>query len=136
MKYAILLVFAVTLAAQEHNHARMVHGVPGGVPDFCANPTVTSAASGAWSDAATWSSKKVPSANDRVAIAAGNNVVYDASSEVKCLDVRGHLSFATAANTRLKTNNLMVEDQGYLEIGSVAKPITAHRRDRHRGSKN
>jgi len=86
MKHAILLVFAVTLAAQEHNHARMVHGVPGGVPDFCGNPTVTSAASGAWSDAATWSPKKVPGAMDRVAIAAGHNVVYDASSEVKCLD--------------------------------------------------
>ncbi len=125
MKHAILLVFTLTLAAQEHNHARMVHGVPGGVPDFCANPTVTSAASGAWSDAATWSTKKVPGASDRVAIATGNTVVYDASSEVKCLDVRGHLSFATAASTRLKTNNLMVEDQGYLEIGSVAKPITA-----------
>jgi len=108
MKYAVLLVFAVTLAAQDHNHARMVHGVPGGVPDFCANPTATSAASGAWSDAATWSSKKVPGANDRVVIAAGNNVVYDASSEVKCVDVRGHLSFATATITSLKTNNLMV----------------------------
>ncbi len=125
MKNAVLLVFAVTLAAQEHNHARSVHGVPGGVPDFCANPTVTSAASGAWSDAATWSSQKVPAANDRVAIAKGHNVVYDASGEVKCLDVRGHLSFATAASTRLQTNNLMVEDQGYLEIGSVQKPITA-----------
>jgi len=123
MKYAVLLFFAVTLAAQEHNHARMVHGVPGGVPDLCANPTVSSAASGQWSDAATWSTKKVPGVNDRVAIAAGHNVVYDASSEVKCVDVRGHLSFATTASTRLKTNNLMVEDQGYLEIGSAAQPI-------------
>lgn len=125
MKYAIVLLFTVTLAAQEHNHARMVHGVPGGVPDFCASPTVTSTVSGAWSDAATWSTKKVPGANDRVAIAAGHNVVFNASSEVKCIDLRGRLSFSTNANTRLKTNNLMVEDQGYLEIGSATKPIAA-----------
>jgi hypothetical protein len=125
MKYAILFALAVTLAAQDHNHARMVHGVPGGVPDFCASPTVTSVASGAWSDPATWSTKRVPSATDRVAIAPGHTVVYDSLSEEKCVDVRGHLSFAPAASTRLKTSNLMVEDQGYLEIGSVAKPITA-----------
>jgi len=127
MKYSFVLVFAVTLAAQDHNHARMVHGVPGGVPDFCANPTVTSVASGAWSDAATWSAKRVPGADDRVAIGAGHIVVYDVASDAKigCVDVRGHLSFATETNTRLKTNNLMVEDQGYLEIGSVAKPIAA-----------
>src|ERR1035437_7765337 len=108
MKYTIVLVFAATLAAQDHNRARMVYGVPGGVPNFCANPAVISAGSGAWSDAATWSMKRVPGADDRVAITAGHNVVYDVSSDVKigCIDLRGHLSFATDTSTRLKTNNL------------------------------
>src|SRR6266436_4572627 len=114
MKYAIALLFVGALAAQDHNHARMIHGVPGGVPDFCASPTVSSAASGAWSDPATWSPRKVPGAADRVAIGTGHNVVYDDSSDTKigCIDVRGHLSVAADRNTRLKTNNLMVEDQG------------------------
>src|SRR3954462_14727564 len=118
MKYTIIFVFAVALAAQDHNHARMIHGVPGGVPDFCARPTVTSATSGAWSDAGTWSTKKVPGADDRVSIGTGHNVTYDVSSDVKiaCIDLQGQLSFANGANTRLKTNNLMVEDTGYLEI--------------------
>jgi len=128
MKYTIALVFTAALMAQDHNHARMIHGVPGGVPDFCAHPTVASAASGAWSDAATWSTKKVPGADDRVSIGAGHSVVYDVSSAVKisCIDLHGQLSFATGASTMLKTNNLMVEDDGYLEIGSVAKPIAAN----------
>src|SRR6202163_4357092 len=128
MKYTIALVFAATLVAQDHNHARMIHGVPGGVPDFCAHPTVTSAASGAWSDAATWSTKKMPGTDDRVSIGAGHSVVYDVSSAVKigCIDLHGQLSFATSASTLLKTNNLMVEDDGYLEIGSVAQPIAAN----------
>jgi hypothetical protein len=128
MKYQTALLFTVTLLAQDHNHARMVHGVPGGVPNFCAHPTVISVTSGLWSDPGTWSSKSVPGVNDRVAITADYEVVYDTSSDLKigCIDLRGHLSFATDASTRLKTNNLMVEDGGYLEIGSVAKPIAAN----------
>jgi hypothetical protein len=127
MKYAIALLAAVTLLAQDHNHNRMIHGVPGGVPEFCANPTSVSAADGAWSNPATWAGKKVPGAEDRVAIAAGHNVVYDAVSDAKiaCIDVRGHLSFSTESSTRLKTNNLMVDEGGYLEIGSATKPIAA-----------
>src|SRR5258708_36938562 len=109
MKYAIALLFVGALAAQDHNHARMIHGVPGGVPDFCANPTVSSAGSGAWSNPATWSDRKVPGAEDRVAIGAGHDVTYHTVSDVRipCIDLRGHLSFATQANTRLKTTNLM-----------------------------
>ena len=128
MKYTIALLFAVALAAQDHQHARMVHGVPGGVPELCADATIGSVANGAWSNPATWSAKRVPGADDRVNIAAEHNVVYDVSSDAKiaCVDVRGHLSFATGANTRLKTNNLMVWEEGYLEIGSAAKPIDAN----------
>src|SRR3954469_3678440 len=117
----VMLVFAAAAAlpAQDmHNHAREVHGVPGGVPEFCASPTASSAASGAWSDASTWSSKKVPSDGDRVSISAGHNVVYEVASDARlaCIDVRGHLSFSTDANTRMRTGNIMVLDEGYLEV--------------------
>jgi hypothetical protein len=128
MKYAITLIFAATLAAQDHNHNRMIHGVPGGVPEFCAGPTTSSAASGAWSNPATWSAKKVPGAGDRVLVGAGHDVVYNVSNDatIACVELRGHLRFATDVNTRLKTNNLMVQDDGYLEIGSVANPIAGN----------
>ncbi len=104
----------------------MVHGVPGGVPDFCANPTVVSSASGNWSDPATWSAKRVPGADDRVAVT--HEVSYDVLSDatIACIDVRGHLRFATNANTRLKTKNLMVQEEGYLEIGSTAMPVASN----------
>ena len=104
----------------------MVHGVPGGVPDFCPNPTAVSRTDGAWSSPDTWVAKKVPGEGDRVAIA--HHVVYDASSDAKiaCVDVGGRLSFSTGSNTRLRTNNLMVEEGGALEIGSAAKPIAAN----------
>jgi hypothetical protein len=128
MKYALALLFAATLFAQDHVHTKMVHGVPGGVPEFCANPTAVSIANGAWSNAGTWSAKKVPAAGDRVTIAAGHNVTYDTVSDasIGCIEVRGHLSFVTDSNTRLKTGNLMVEEGGYLEIGSPARPIAAN----------
>jgi len=106
----------------------MIHGVPGGVPELCANPTVSSVGGGAWSSPDTWSSKHVPEADDRVSIAAGHNVVYDAAGDARiaCVDVRGHLSFAADKNTHLRTANIMVWDEGYLEIGSTARPIASN----------
>lgn len=126
-KFALALIFAGLAAAQDHSHSRNVHGVPGGVPEFCAGPTVTSTASGNWSDAAAWSTKKVPVAGDRVLVSAGHNITYDAVNDAKisCIEVRGHMRFATGKNTRLKTNNIMVQDEGYLEIGSAANPVAS-----------
>ena len=43
----ILILTATAWGQESHNHTREVHGVPGGVPDFCAQPTVTSIADGA-----------------------------------------------------------------------------------------
>src|SRR5690349_14077649 len=87
-----------------HDHGMMVNGVPGGLPAFCENPTVTSVAAGAWSNPATWSTKKVPGANDKVLIAAGHAITYDAVSDAKltCIELRGRLAFKTDANTRMK----------------------------------
>src|SRR5579864_7855228 len=127
--WILAIAAAAVLPAQDaHNHALEVHGVPGGVPEFCPNPTVTSVASGAWSDPATWSTKKAPAAGDRVAVCAGHSVVYDVASDAKlgCVDLRGHLSFSTDTNTRMKTGNVMVWDGGYLEVGSAAKPVAAN----------
>ncbi len=45
-------------AQDVHNHTPAVSGVPQGVPFFCANPTVRSIGSGAWSDSKIWSTGK------------------------------------------------------------------------------
>src|SRR5215470_11496374 len=71
----LLVLCCLTLGtafAQDHNHTPAVSGVPQGVPYFCENPTVTSIAGGAWSDAKTWSTGRTPGANDKVKIAAGH----------------------------------------------------------------
>src|SRR5262245_3880059 len=124
----ILALTSVAWAQENHSHTRDVHGVPGGVPDFCAQPMVTSVADGAWSNPATWSTGKVPSSDDRVAISAQREVLYDATSDAKlaCVEVRGRLRFRADANTRMKTVNLMVMDDGYLEVGSAAAPIASN----------
>ena len=121
----IFALTSVAWAQDIHNHTLEVHGVPGGVPDFCGQPTVTSVTGGLWSDSATWSTGKVPAAEDRVAISPRHDVVYDMVSDAKlaCVEVRGRLRFRADANTRMKTANVMVMDEGYLEVGSAAAPI-------------
>src|SRR5215831_537261 len=123
----ILALTSIVWAQETHNHSREVHGVPGGVPDFCSQPTVMSVAGGAWSNPATWSTGKVPSQEDRIAITARHDVAYDVASDAKlaCVEVRGRLRFRADINTRMKTANLMVMDEGYLEVGSASAPIAA-----------
>jgi G8 domain len=109
-----------------HDHSPAVTGVPQGVPYFCARPSVTSAASGLWSDPKTWSTGKVPGANDKVEVAAGHDVTYNIVSDAKleCLEVDGRLRFDTTSNTRLKVGNLTVMEPGYLEIGTETRPVS------------
>jgi hypothetical protein len=119
----------VSAAGQDaHLHTPGVSGMPQGVPLFCASPTVTSAASGVWSNPATWSTKKIPAANDKVSIGAGHSVTYDAVSDatVDCIEVRGTLTFKTNGNTRLKVVTIMVLPEGALEIGRRSAPVAAN----------
>ncbi len=114
-------------AAQDaHDHTSPLSGVPQGVPYFCAGPTVTSRASGTWSDPETWSAKRVPAAGDRVLILTGHDVVYDVISDaaLDCVELHGHLSFKTSADTRMKVTNLTVMDDGFLEIGTTANRVS------------
>src|SRR5437867_10469792 len=101
----VFVLTSVAWAQEGHNHARDVHGVPGGVPEFCAQPTVTSVAGGVWSNPATWSTGKVPASEDRVAIAARHDIVYDVASDAKlaCVEFRGRLRFRPGAKARMNT---------------------------------
>lgn len=123
---AMAMLPAVAATAQTaHDHAMAVNGVPGGLPMFCANPTVTSVASGAWSSPTTWSTRRVPGTNDKVLIANGHAITYDVASDAKlqCIELRGRLSFRTDANTRMKIVNLMVMEGGTLEVGTPDRPV-------------
>src|SRR5499427_1883262 len=78
---------------------------------------------GRWSDAATWSDKKVPGKDAVVTIDNGINVVLDVSPQpLHGLTINGKLSFADNKDLELTTEWIMVH--GELEIGTEAKPHT------------
>src|SRR5215467_10067379 len=78
---------------------------------------------GRWSDAATWSDKKVPGAGAIVTIDKGMDVVLDASTApLHGLTINGKLSFADNKDLELTTEWIMLH--GELEIGTEAKPHT------------
>jgi len=113
-------------AAQDaHAHTPGVSGLPQGVPLFCASPTVSSVRSGAWSDSATWSTRRVPAADDKVMIASGHAVLYDAVSDalLGCVEIAGTLTFKRDASTRMRVVTLTVLEGGALELGSPAAPL-------------
>ena len=121
----LALLVAAPAAAQTHEHTPATSGVPQGIPLFCAQPSVVSAASGAWSNPATWSTGRVPAAGDRVRIATRHDVTYDVTSDAKidCIEVDGRLAFRTDRDTRLKVANLTVMEGGALEVGTADTPV-------------
>ena len=123
---AALVAASGTAWAQEHAHGP-ASGIAHGIPRICAGPTVTTAADGAWSSAATWSTGRVPAAGDKVLIRPGTRVTYDAVSDapIACIDVEGALTFRTNANTRLTVGTITVLETGRLEIGTADAPVPA-----------
>ena len=95
------------------------------VPDFGQFPTVRNIASGSWLDPAIWDGGVVPGEGDIVEITAGTGVIYDAVSDVAIdtVAVHGKFRFSEDVNTRLKVVNLLVYEDGHLQIGSAQKPI-------------
>ena len=106
-------------------HENVGGSISKGIPEFCAEPTVTSVASGAWADAATWSTKKVPGAEDMVVIKPGHLITFDRVSDaaLMCLAVEGHLTFKADVPTRLTVGTMVVRPGGMLDIGTEQAPI-------------
>jgi cell migration-inducing and hyaluronan-binding protein len=78
---------------------------------------------GRWSDAATWSDKKVPGAGALVTISQGMDVVLDVSPPpLNGLTINGKLSFANNKDLELTTEWIMLH--GELEIGTEKSPHT------------
>src|SRR6267142_4499347 len=76
-----------------------------------------------WSDPATWPSRKVPVAGDKVTIEKGKDVVLDVSPPaLGSLTIEGKLSFANNKDLELTTEWIMVH--GELEIGTEKAPYT------------
>src|SRR5688572_4286875 len=76
-----------------------------------------------WSDPATWPSRKVPVAGDKVTIEKGKDVVLDVSPPaLGSLTIEGKLSFADNKDLELTTEWIMVH--GELEIGTEKAPHT------------
>ncbi len=82
--------------------------------------TITSSASGAWSNPATWSGGVVPNANNNVVIAASHSVGIDVVA-VRCqnLTVDGLLNHAATNNMLQVYENCTVSATGTLVSGST-----------------
>src|SRR6187399_547450 len=96
------------------------------VPAFCL-VSVSAAVEAAqvkatrWSDRASWPSKKVPVAGEKVEIASGKEVILDVSPPaLGGLTVMGKLTFADKSDLELSTEWIMVH--GELQVGTEAKP--------------
>src|SRR6187399_488728 len=96
------------------------------VPAFClvsVSAVVEAAQAKAtrWSDRASWPSKKVPVAGEKVEIASGKEVILDVSPPaLGGLTVMGKLTFADKSDLELSTEWIMVH--GELQVGTEAKP--------------
>src|SRR5262245_61692814 len=78
--YACLIAMSPgAVQAQGHDMSAMASttALPHNIPDFCAASTITSVATGAWSNPSTWSPARVPAANDVVNVASTTTVTYD-----------------------------------------------------------
>src|SRR5262245_39353765 len=73
--------------------------------------TVRSAQSGKWSDAATWTPKRVPGAGDLVQVRPGHRVTYDVASDksIRMIHVTGTLTFSRERSTRLDVGLIKVQ---------------------------
>ncbi len=115
-----------TLAIAQPGHGAHVPaagGLPHGIPDFCGNSSIASAANGAWSNPSTWSPARVPVSGDRVSIS--HTVTYDvqSSAPLACVEVLGQLAFRADVSTLLTVGTLMVYPNAALKIGTPSGPI-------------
>ena len=86
---------------------------------------ITSSASGAWSNGATWVGGVVPSTTDIVIIAGGNTVTVDISTAIaSTTTINGTLTFSTVVGSTLTIagGNITVNSGGSLIMGSTTTP--------------
>lgn len=99
------------------------------VPNFGYSATKTSAGTGYWDVAGTWTPSGVPGNGDVVNIANGHTVTIRTQLSTRPTTVSvlsgGKLTFDYSADTRLYVQNLMVLSGGELEAGTASNPISS-----------
>jgi hypothetical protein len=102
----------------------------GVIPNFGANPTITSVQSGNWSDPNTWSLGRIPTDGDIVDVSPNTTVTYDVNSTARLntleIQYAGSLKFRTDINTMVLVANFLVLPGGDLEVGTPANPVAAN----------
>jgi Ca2+-binding RTX toxin-like protein len=80
---------------------------------------------GDWSDPATWHDGVVPTNGARVLIPMNVEVMVDSviASRLNTIRVDGTLSFATAQDTELRADTIVVASSGTFEMGTATSPI-------------
>jgi hypothetical protein len=97
------------------------------IPNFGANATIVSVASGPWSSPSTWSAGRVPTTGDVVSIAPNTTVTYDTASsavlDTIAVQAGGTLQFRTDVNTQVIAANYLVMPGGTLTVGTPSSPV-------------
>ncbi|MEZ4104066.1 MAG: G8 domain-containing protein [Candidatus Paceibacterota bacterium] len=95
------------------------------IPNFAANPTVTSKQSGNWFNPDTWTQGRIPSSEDVVLIRTGHVIKYNgtSNSEIAVIGVKGTLVFDTTINTKLKVGTILVYREGRMDVGTKSSPV-------------
>src|SRR5262245_8161078 len=70
--------------------------------------SVSSAGSGAWSVASTWSGGRVPAPNQKVVIPPGHQVVLAVDAQIAGADVQGKLVFGASRSVSLTSNRNVI----------------------------
>jgi hypothetical protein len=100
------------------------------IPDFGAEPTIVSIASGSWSDPRIWSAGRLPGDGDVVAISTDTTVIYDVVSDAHVntvsIEAGGDLRFRTDTDTQIIVGNFLVKPDGNLEVGTESDPVAAN----------
>jgi hypothetical protein len=122
--YLTILCVAAQLLFLSDGWGQLIHTAHDHIPNFAANPTISSASNGSWSSPGTWNPARVPGPSDRVGIR--HTVTYDSTNgdaDVIGIDVGGTLRFSTTQTTRLRVGTLIVLPNGTLEVGTSSNPI-------------
>ena len=135
MKTRIALICSAWLLSLSHaipTNAQMLHhgasGLPHGVPDYCANPTVRAARSGDWGEPSTWSTSRLPATGDIVSIEGGKEVTFGQNmTEVPAaVCVEGSLRWRTDRSSTFRVGTLLVKQGGRMEVGRPGAEVPAN----------
>jgi hypothetical protein len=124
--YLTSLCLAAQLLFPLDGSAQLIHTAHDHIPNFAANPTISSASNGSWSSAGTWTPARVPGPSDIVRMI--HTVTYDSTTgdvDTIGIDTGGVLRFSTTQKTSLRVANLLVMPNGALEVGTASSPIPA-----------